>query len=342
MTLDLLITAFGLFLLVGGGDVMVRGSAALASRLGISPLVIGLTVVAFGTSAPELSVNVVAAFRGNSSMSFGNIFGSNMANIGLIVAVTAFFGPMKIQSIVVSREVPMMLLVTVVASTLGADSLWGDGVSLFGRGDGIVLLLLFSVFGYYTLRDLVRQRAGEAVDLPGVPDDIHEMGLPAAIALTAAGLTALGVGGAVTVHGAEGVARAMGVSETIIGLTLVAIGTSLPELVASDRRDHARATRHRDRQCRRFEHLQSRDRPRHHLGDTPGSGSDRRIAGHGRRDRTLDPALADLFERGAEDHPDGGRAAADRLSQLHDHPNAPAPVADAIAPGSPQGSWPPF
>ena len=233
MTLDLLITAFGLFLLVGGGDVMVRGSAALASRIGVSPLVIGLTVVAFGTSAPELSVNVVAAFRGNSSMSFGNIFGSNMANIGLIVAVTAFFGPMKIQSIVVSREVPMMLLVTVVASTLGADSLWGDGVSQFGRGDGIVLLLLFSVFGYYTLRDLVRQRTGEAVDMPGVPDDVHEMGLPAAIALTAAGLTALAVGGAVTVHGAEGVARAMGVSETIIGLTLVAIGTSLPELVTS-------------------------------------------------------------------------------------------------------------
>jgi cation:H+ antiporter len=233
LTLDLLITTFGLLLLVGGGDVMVRGSAALASRLGISPLVIGLTVVAFGTSAPELSVNVVAAFRGNSSMSFGNIFGSNMANIGLIVAVTAFFGPMKIQSIVVSREVPMMLLVTVVASTLGADSLWGDGVSQFGRGDGIVLLLLFSVFGYYTLRDLVRQRAGEAVDMPGVPDDIHEMGLPAAIALTAAGLAALAVGGAVTVHGAEGVARAMGVSETIIGLTLVAIGTSLPELVTS-------------------------------------------------------------------------------------------------------------
>ena len=233
LTLDLLITAFGLLLLVGGGDVMVRGSAALASRIGVSPLVIGLTVVAFGTSAPELSVNMVAAFRGNSSMSFGNIFGSNMANIGLIVAVTAFFGPMKIQSIVVSREVPMMLLVTVVASTLGADSLWGDGVSQFGRGDGIVLLLLFSVFGYYTLRDLVRQRAGEAVDMPGVPDDIHEMGLPAAIALTAAGLIALAVGGAVTVHGAEGVARAMGVSETIIGLTLVAIGTSLPELVTS-------------------------------------------------------------------------------------------------------------
>jgi cation:H+ antiporter len=231
--LDLLITAFGLFLLVGGGDVMVRGSAALASRLGVSPLVIGLTVVAFGTSAPELSVNVVAAFRGNSSMSFGNIFGSNMANIGLIVAVTAFIGPMKIQSIVISREVPMMLLVTVVAATLGADSLWGDGVSRFSRGDGIVLLLLFTVFGYYTLRDLVRQRAGEAVDLPGVPGAAHEIGLPRAIGLTAAGLTALAVGGAVTVHGAEGVARAMGVSETIIGLTLVAIGTSLPELVTS-------------------------------------------------------------------------------------------------------------
>jgi cation:H+ antiporter len=233
LTLDLLITAFGLFLLVGGGDFMVRGSAALASRLGVSPLVIGLTVVAFGTSAPELSVNVVAALRGNSSMSFGNIFGSNMANIGLIVAVTAFFGPMKIQSIVVSREVPMMLLVTLVAAALGLDGVWGNEASQFSRGDGIVLLLLFSVFGYYTLRDLIQQRAGAAVDLPGVPDDVQEMGRPAAVALTVAGLVALGVGGSVTVHGAEGVARAMGVSETIIGLTLVALGTSLPELVTS-------------------------------------------------------------------------------------------------------------
>jgi cation:H+ antiporter len=233
LTQDLLITAFGLFLLVGGGDFMVRGSAALASRLGVSPLVIGLTVVAFGTSAPELSVNVVAALRGNSSMSFGNIFGSNMANIGLIVAVTAFFGPMKIRSIVVSREVPMMLLVTLVAATLGLDGVWGNEPSQFSRGDGIVLLLLFSVFGYYTLRDLIQQRSGAAVDLPGVPDEVHEMGHPAAVALTAAGLVALAVGGSVTVHGAEGVARAMGVSETIIGLTLVALGTSLPELVTS-------------------------------------------------------------------------------------------------------------
>jgi cation:H+ antiporter len=233
LTQDLLITALGLFFLVGGGDFMVRGSAALASRLGVSPLVIGLTVVAFGTSAPELSVNVVAALRGNSSMSFGNIFGSNMANIGLIVAVTAFFGPMKIQSIVVSREVPMMLLVTLVAATLGLDGVWGNEPSQFSRGDGIVLLLLFSVFGYYTLRDLIQQRSGAAVDLPGVPDEVHEMGHPAAVALTAAGLVALAVGGSVTVHGAEGVARAMGVSETIIGLTLVALGTSLPELVTS-------------------------------------------------------------------------------------------------------------
>jgi cation:H+ antiporter len=166
-------------------------------------------------------------------MSFGNIFGSNMANIGLIVAVTSFFGPMKIQSIVVSREVPMMLLVTLVAAVLGLDSLWGDGVSQYGRGDGLVLLLLFSVFGYYTLRDLVRQRAGQPVDLPGVPDDVHEMSLASAIALTFAGLSALAAGGAITVYGAEGVARALGISETIIGLTLVAIGTSLPELVAS-------------------------------------------------------------------------------------------------------------
>jgi cation:H+ antiporter len=232
VTQDLLTTAFGLALLVGGGEFMVRGATTLAGRLGVSPLVIGLTVVAFGTSAPELAVNVVAALRGNSSLSFGNVFGSNMANIGLIVAVTAFFGPMKIQSIVVSREVPMMLLVTLVAGALGLDHLWGDGVSRFSRGDGVVLLLLFSVFGYYTLRDLVEQRTGNTEDIEAMAD-VPDASLGSAISLTVGGMLALGSGGALTVLGAEGVARAMGVSETIIGLTLVSIGTSLPELVAS-------------------------------------------------------------------------------------------------------------
>ena len=235
MLTDVLITIAGLVILVVGGDTMVRGASAIAAKLGVSPLAIGLTVVAFGTSAPELFVNVTAALRGSTALSFGNIFGSNMANIGLIIAVTALVGPLHIKNVVISREVPMMLLATLVAVTMGMDSILGGGPSVFGRGDGIVLLLLFSVFVYYTLRDLVRQRADDAngdfavAPSPEVPT--HPITL--SLLFTVAGLAMLAGGSQLTVYGAENVARTLGVSEAIIGLTLVAVGTSLPELVAS-------------------------------------------------------------------------------------------------------------
>jgi cation:H+ antiporter len=231
---DILITVAGLALLVAGGEIMVRGASALAARLGVSPLAIGLTVVAFGTSAPELFVNVTAAWRGNTELSFGNIFGSNMANIGLIIAITAFVGPLRIRNVVIAREVPMMMLATLVAAALGLDWIFGASAGVFTRGDGVVLLLLFSVFAYYTLRDLLRQRRTDrGLFEPGPTDDPPRYSVRASLMLTSAGLAALAAGGAVTVLGAEGVARAMGVSETIIGLTLVAVGTSLPELSAA-------------------------------------------------------------------------------------------------------------
>ena len=237
MLTDLLITAVGLTLLVVGGDLMVRGASSLAARYGVSPLAIGLTVVAFGTSAPELFVNVTAAWQGNTGLSFGNIFGSNMANIGLIIALTALMGPLHIKNVVTSREVPMMLLATVVAAVLGIDAVLDGGVSSFDRGDGIVLLLLFTVFAWYTLRDLVRQRNGNGDDgddfSAGPAPEIPKLALGTSIAFTLVGLAGLAAGGAVAVEGAVGLARELGVSEAIIGLTLLAIGTSLPELVAS-------------------------------------------------------------------------------------------------------------
>ena len=114
--------AVGLLLLLGGGEAVVRGSAALARSFGISDLAIGLLVVAFGTSAPELAVNTTAAFAGESDLSFGNIVGSNMANVGLVVGICGLLRPLKIDSLVVSREIPMMLLATVVIIVMAADS----------------------------------------------------------------------------------------------------------------------------------------------------------------------------------------------------------------------------
>ncbi len=232
LTTDLLLTIVGLAFLLVGGDVMVRGAAALAKRLGVSPLAIGLTVVAFGTSAPELAVNITAAIRGNGGMSFGNIMGSNMANIGLIVAATALFRPLHVKSPVIVRELPMMLLATAVAAVLGLDSILRGQPNAYDRSDGMVLLLLFSVFIYYTINDVIDQRRVRTPESEE-PEIAADYSVPVALGLTAAGLVALVYGAQLTVDGATGVARALGISEAIIGLTLVAIGTSLPELAAS-------------------------------------------------------------------------------------------------------------
>ncbi len=232
MIQDLLTTLLGLALLLGGGDVMIRGASALARRLGVSPLAIGLTVVAFGTSAPELAVNITAAVRGNGAMSFGNIMGSNMANIGLIVAATALFKPLQVQSPVIVRELPMMLLATAVAAVLGMDAWLRGGDNFYDRTDGLVLLLLFSVFVYYTVNDVIEQRRRNDPDALE-PELTPTFGVGLALALTAAGLAGLIYGAQLTVDGGVGLARAIGVSEAIIGLTLIAVGTSLPELTAS-------------------------------------------------------------------------------------------------------------
>ncbi|MCP3984274.1 MAG: calcium/sodium antiporter [bacterium] len=232
MTSDLLTTLFGLALLLGGGDLMVRGASALAHRLGVSPLAIGLTVVAFGTSAPELAVNITAAVRGSGGMSFGNIMGSNMANIGLIVAATALYKPLHVQSPVIVRELPMMLLATAFAAVLGLDAWMRGGESIYDRSDGLILLLLFTVFIYYTVNDVIAQRRARAPEA-SEPEITPRMGMGTALALTLIGLAGLIYGADVTVDGAVGLARGLGVSEAVIGLTLVAIGTSLPELSTS-------------------------------------------------------------------------------------------------------------
>jgi cation:H+ antiporter len=229
--MDVLVLLFGLILLVVGSDTLVRGAAALARRLGISPLVVGLTVVAFGTSAPELAVNLTAALRGNGDISFGNVIGSNLANIGLIVGLAALMRPLEIQTSVVRRELPMLLLATAVAFVFALDgALSGSTSPRYDRGDGIVLLLLMSVFIYYTVVDVYRQRQTSVADV-GLAS--HAWSVPFSVTLGTVGLVGLVVGAHFTVAGAVGIARAAGISEAVIGLTVVAIGTSLPELAAS-------------------------------------------------------------------------------------------------------------
>ncbi len=232
MLLDLLLVCVGLALLLGGGDLLVRGASNLASRLGVSPLVVGLTVVAFGTSAPELAVNMAASINGNPDICFGNIVGSNMANIGLIAAVTALVRPIPVQTVVVAREIPMMLLATLAAIIMASDFVLRGEPNRFDRAEGLVLLLFFAIFIFYNIHDIVRKRNA-------VPED-GELRLPMTAgglardsAFLVAGLAALVFGGKVTVDASVSVATRLELPESLIGLTLVAVGTSLPELATS-------------------------------------------------------------------------------------------------------------
>jgi cation:H+ antiporter len=233
MAQDLLLLGVGLAVLTIGGESVVRGSTALARALGVSPLVIGLTVVAFGTSAPELAVCLVAAWQGASDIAFGNVIGSNLANIGLIVGAVAIFRPIQVTGVVVAREIPMMLLATAAAVVMGMDSLLGAGPDVYERADGILLLMFFLVFLYYTVGELVAQRADCIGQEEAGERERSREPLGRHLAITGVGLVALVGGAEFAVDGAVGVARALGVSEVVIGLTVIAVGTSLPELVAS-------------------------------------------------------------------------------------------------------------
>ncbi len=229
MIVDSLTLAAGLALLLSGGHGLVRGASSLARALGISSLTIGLTVVALGTSAPELATNITAAWSGNGEISFGNIVGSNMANIGLILGISVLIRPVVVRQMMITREIPMMLLATVAAAILAFDHFLEGRTNEYGRADGLILLLIFSVFLYYTWGDIRSQQkqADEAADPPRAARTARSL------ALVGVGLAALVIGAEWTVQGAVSLAQQLGISEAVIGLTLIAVGTSLPELATS-------------------------------------------------------------------------------------------------------------
>jgi cation:H+ antiporter len=235
MLLNLLLLTAGLAVLIGGAEALVRGASALARRLGVPPIVVGLTVVAFGTSTPELAVNVAAALDGNSGISFGNVVGSNIANIGLILAVAALVRPLDVHASIINREIPILLLGTAAAITMAFDrALNGSASDAFVRGDGIVLLLFFCVFLYVTLLAALK-RTGDAY-VEDLKDDLAShppQRVWLSVTLVLLGLVAVVWGGNLSVDNAVHLARGAGVSDAVIGLTVIAVGTGLPELVTS-------------------------------------------------------------------------------------------------------------
>jgi len=213
----------GIVVLYFGAEWLVRGASKLASALGVSPIVVGLTVVSLGTSAPELVVCVVAALQGNPGLAIGNVMGSNLANIGLILGLTSLVHPLGVNHRVVWREMPIMLLITFSIYPIAFDR-------VLSRMDGFMLLVTLLAYLFWVFRS---GQPEEIESSHGPRDSTTSVVSLKDIGQVALGSTFLVLGGYCIVTGAVEVASTLGVSEVIIGLTVVAIGTSLPELATS-------------------------------------------------------------------------------------------------------------
>lgn len=215
----------GLVMLFVGAEGLIRGSSNLAIKIGITPLVVGLTVVAFGTSTPELVVSLKAALLGNSSISLGNVVGSNIANIALILGVAALIKPLDVHAKVIMREIPIMigLSLLLILFLIDGEISFIDGLILF---IGLIVYVVVNVL-------MARKEKNSEVDLEFKEGLKSKLGIPVSIILMIAGLGLLILGANLFVQGAVAIARLFNVSDAIIGLTIVAIGTSLPELITS-------------------------------------------------------------------------------------------------------------
>ncbi len=217
----------GFVLLIKGADIMVDGASSIARKLNISDMVIGLTVLSVGTSAPELFVNLFAVTKGTTDLTIGNIIGSNIANIFLILGTTAVICPIMVTKNTAWKEVPLSLLAAICVAVLANDMLLDNmNQSVLSRIDGIILLFFFIIFMYY-LASIMKQAPIEKIF------DTESMSWFKSIAFILLGLISLALGSDWIVDGATRIARNFGISEKIIGLSMVAFGTSLPELAAS-------------------------------------------------------------------------------------------------------------
>ena len=226
MIITYILFVLGICFLVKSADWIVDSSSSLAKKLGVSSLVIGLTIVAFGTSLPELVVNLFAAFKGSSEVAFGNIIGSNIANILLVLGIAAMIGDVKIKSSTIWKEIPFALLAVFVLFALTGKTFLNGG-GLFGWDDGLVLLALFAMFLYYIFQMALKDKKNI-----GLSKKVDDSNLKIALKLII-GLVGIYFGGRWVVDGAVFIAGQFGLSEFLISATIIAIGTSLPELVVS-------------------------------------------------------------------------------------------------------------
>lgn len=219
----------GFVILIKGADLLVVGSASVAKKYKISDLVIGLTIVSMGTSMPELIVNIIASSKGSADIAIGNVVGSNISNILLILGVAAVIYPLTIKNSTVYSEIPYSIIALLLVGFAANTTMFGElSSSLIGRIDGLILMLFFGLFMAYIVQ-LARSGRTDLIEEMDEP----MVGMPRATLYIVLGITGLFFGGQWVVDGAVSIASEFGLSEKLIGLTIVAIGTSLPELVTS-------------------------------------------------------------------------------------------------------------
>ena len=225
LIIPIILLIVGLVLLIGGAEYLIRGASSLARKWGISSIVIGLTIVAFGTSTPELVVNLLSSWKGATQLAIGNVVGSNLANILLILGVGATIKTLRVKKGTTFKEIPFALLAITMVAVLGNDTFF-DGVAFNGLGriDGIILLSFFIIFMYYTY-GISKVEAEH--------EDIKTYSTTKALAMFVIGILSLTLGGKWIVDSAVTIATLAGLSQALIGLTIVAVGTSLPELATT-------------------------------------------------------------------------------------------------------------
>lgn len=226
--MEYVLLIIGFVLLVKGADWFVDGSSNIAQLLRIPPVLIGLTIVALGTSAPEATVSIIAAVQGTADVAVGNVVGSNIFNITLVVGLAAAIYPLQVQNEMIVKQIPFALLAAVALFALGSDVLLqGSTENILSRSDGIIFFLFLAIFMYYIIEVGLKSRK----ETKAIKDSNVKWGKSTLITLL--GLAAIILGGQFVVSNATDIALSWGMSEALVGLTIVAIGTSLPELVTS-------------------------------------------------------------------------------------------------------------
>jgi cation:H+ antiporter len=223
----LLLLIFGFVILIKGADFLVDGASAVAKKFNISDMIIGLTIVSFGTSAPELVVNIGAALEGKNAMIIGNVLGSNIFNTCLIIGVAGLIYPLAVQRATVRKELPFSVFIIVLMFFLANDAMTIGGANEISHIDGVILLLFFLSFLYYVYASSKNGTNSETVEV------IEDMPLPKSLVLIVLGMVGLVFGGNLVLEKSLIFADYFGMSERVIGLTVIAIGTSLPELATS-------------------------------------------------------------------------------------------------------------